>query len=63
MMRSHQEQVQALDPAFARMATEVGLHAWSLPQLTMREKHLFLAVDLCTASLGFPLATHVQMAG
>ncbi|MCW2629832.1 MAG: Dehydrogenase/decarboxylase protein [Mycobacterium sp.] len=38
MMRSHQEQVQALDPAFARMATEVGLHAWSLPQLTMREK-------------------------
>ena len=33
MMLSHQEQVQALDPAFGRMATEVGLHAWSLPQL------------------------------
>jgi alkylhydroperoxidase/carboxymuconolactone decarboxylase family protein YurZ len=63
-MLFHQEQVQALDPAFARMATEVGLHAWSLPQLTMREKtFVFLAADLCTASLGFPLATHVQMAG
>ena len=62
-MRSHQEQVQALDPAFAQMATEVGLHAWSLPQLTMREKtFVFLAADLCTASVGFPLATHVQMA-
>jgi alkylhydroperoxidase/carboxymuconolactone decarboxylase family protein YurZ len=29
----------------------------------MREKtFVFLAADLCTASLGFPLATHVQMA-
>jgi 4-carboxymuconolactone decarboxylase len=64
MMLSHQEQVQALDLAFGRMATEVGLHAWSLPQLTMREKaFVFLAADLCTASIGFPLATHVQMAG
>jgi alkylhydroperoxidase/carboxymuconolactone decarboxylase family protein YurZ len=63
MMLSHQDQVQALDPAFGRMAAEVGLHAWSLPQLTMREKtFVFLAADLCTASLGFPLATHVQMA-
>jgi hypothetical protein len=63
-MPSHQEQVQALDPAFGRMATEVGLHAWSLPQLTMRETtFVFLAADLCTASLGFSLATHVQMAG
>jgi alkylhydroperoxidase/carboxymuconolactone decarboxylase family protein YurZ len=64
MMLSHQEQVRALDPAFGRMATEVGLHAWSLPQLTMREKtFVFLAADLCTAGVGFPLATHVQMAG
>ena len=58
------EQVQALDPEFGRMATELGLHAWSLPQLTMREKtFVFLAADMCTANLGFPLVTHVQMAG
>jgi 4-carboxymuconolactone decarboxylase len=64
MMLSHQEQVHALDLAFGRMATEVGRHAWSLPQLTMREKaFVFLAADLCTASIGFPLAAHVQMAG
>jgi 4-carboxymuconolactone decarboxylase len=42
----------------------VGMHAWSLPQLTMREKtFVFLAADLCTANVGFPLLTHVQMAG
>ena len=64
MTLPHQEQVHALDPAFGRMATEVGLHAWSLRQLTMREKaFVFLAADLSTASLGFPLAAHVQMAG
>jgi 4-carboxymuconolactone decarboxylase len=64
MRLSHQEQAQALDPTFGRMATEVGRHAWSLPQLTIREKtFVFLAADLCTASLGSPLAAHVQMAG
>ncbi len=60
----NQEQVQALDPEFGRMATALGMHAWSLPQLTMREKtFVFLAADMCTANLGFPLVTHVQMAG
>jgi 4-carboxymuconolactone decarboxylase len=40
------------------------VHAWSLPQLTMREKaFVFIAADLCTANVGFPLLTHVQMAG
>jgi 4-carboxymuconolactone decarboxylase len=63
MKLANQDQVQALDAEFGRMATEVGMHAWSLPQLTMREKaFVFLAADLCTANVGFPLATHVQMA-
>jgi 4-carboxymuconolactone decarboxylase len=64
MNLANQDQVVALDPQFGRMATEVGMHAWSLPQLTMREKaFVFLAADLCTANVGFPLLTHVQMAG
>ena len=60
MRLANQDQVVALDPEFGRMAAEVGVHAWSLPQLTMREKAL--AADLCTANLGFPLLTHAQMA-
>jgi 4-carboxymuconolactone decarboxylase len=64
MKLANQDQVAALDPEFGRMAAEVGMHAWSLPQLTMREKtFVFLAADLCTANVGFPLVTHVQMAG
>ena len=64
MTLANQDQVQALDPEFGRMATEVGMHAWSLAQLTMREKaFVFLAADLCTVNMGFPLVTHVQMAG
>jgi 4-carboxymuconolactone decarboxylase len=64
MKLANQDQVAALDPEFGRMAAEVGMHAWSLPQLTMREKaFVFLAADLCTANVGFPLLTHVQMAG
>lgn len=63
MKLANQGQVTALDPEFGRMATEVGLHAWSLPHLTMREKtFIFLAADLCTANIGFALLTHVQMA-
>ena len=63
MKLANQEQVQALDPTFGRMAVEVGVHAWSLPQLTMREKaFVFLAADMCTANVGFALVTHVQMA-
>jgi 4-carboxymuconolactone decarboxylase len=63
MKLANQDQVMALDPEFGRMAAEVGMHAWSLPQLTMREKaFVFLAADLCTANVGFPLLTHVQMA-
>src|SRR5437899_906904 len=64
MKLANQDQVAALDPTFGRMAAEVGMRAWSLPQLTMREKtFVFLAADLCTANVGFPLLTHVQMAG
>jgi alkylhydroperoxidase/carboxymuconolactone decarboxylase family protein YurZ len=64
MKLANQDQVAALDPEFGRMAAEVGMHAWSLPQLTMREKtFVFIAADLCTANVGFPLLTHVQMAG
>jgi 4-carboxymuconolactone decarboxylase len=64
MKLANQDQVAALDREFGRMAAEVGMHAWSLPQLTMREKtFVFLAADLCTANVGFPLLTHVQMAG
>ena len=64
MKLANQDKVQALDSEFGRMAAEVGVHAWSLPQLTMREKtFVFLAADLCTGNLGFPLLTHVQMAG
>jgi 4-carboxymuconolactone decarboxylase len=63
MKLANQDQVAALDPEFARMAADVGTHAWSLPQLTMREKtFVFLAADLCTANVGFPLLTHAQMA-
>jgi 4-carboxymuconolactone decarboxylase len=63
MKLANQDQVQAVDAEFGRMAVEVGMHAWSLPQLTMREKaFVFIAADLCTANLGFPLVTHVQMA-
>lgn len=54
MKLANQDQLQALDPEFGRMATEVGAHAWSLPQLTMREKtFVFLAADLCSANVGF----------
>jgi 4-carboxymuconolactone decarboxylase len=64
MKLANQDQVAALDPEFGRMAVEVGTHAWSLPQLTMREKtFVVLAADLCTANVGFALLTHVQMAG
>jgi 4-carboxymuconolactone decarboxylase len=64
MKLANQDRVAALDREFGRMAAEVGRHAWSLPQLTMREKtFVFLAADLCTANVGFPLLTHVQMAG
>jgi 4-carboxymuconolactone decarboxylase len=63
MKLANQDKVQALDAEFGRMAAEVGMHAWSLPQLTMREKaFVFLAADLCTANPGFPLLTHVEMA-
>jgi len=59
----NQDQVEALDPAFGRMATQMGQQAWSLPQLTMREKaFVFVAADLCTGNVGFPLVTHVEMA-
>jgi 4-carboxymuconolactone decarboxylase len=64
MELASQERVAALDPQFGQMAAEVGRDAWSLPDLTMREKAFgCIAADLCTGGLGFPLATHVEMAG
>ncbi len=60
---TNQDVVAALDADFAEMAIAVGRHAWGLPQLTMREKaFVFLAADMCTHGLGFPLQTHVEMA-
>lgn len=57
------DRIAALDAEFGRMAAEVGVHAWSIPALTMREKaFVFLAADLCSANLGFALQTHVEMA-
>ncbi|MDT5089303.1 MAG: 4-carboxymuconolactone decarboxylase [Mycobacterium sp.] len=63
MKLTNQDAIAELDPDFATMAVEVGRHAWGLSELTMREKaFVFLAADLCTRCLGFPLQTHVQMA-
>jgi 4-carboxymuconolactone decarboxylase len=63
MKLTNQDAIATLDSDFATMAVEVGRHAWGLSELTMREKaFVFLAADLCTHSLGFPLQTHVQMA-
>ena len=46
MKLANQDQVAALDPEFGRMAAEVGMHAWSLRQLTMREKAFVYAFVL-----------------
>jgi alkylhydroperoxidase/carboxymuconolactone decarboxylase family protein YurZ len=63
MKLTNQDAIAALDADFATMAVEIGQHAWGLSELTMREKaFLFLAADLCTRCLGFPLQTHAQMA-
>ncbi|OBF17775.1 hypothetical protein A5725_23170 [Mycobacterium kubicae] len=63
MKLTNQDAVADLDADFATMAVEVGQQAWGLPELTMREKaFVFLAADLCTHCLGFPLQTHAQMA-
>jgi 4-carboxymuconolactone decarboxylase len=63
MKLSNQDEIAALDADFAKMAVVVGQHAWGLPDLTMREKaFVFLAADLCSHCLGFPLQTHAQMA-
>jgi 4-carboxymuconolactone decarboxylase len=63
MKLANQDVIAAMDTDFAQMAVTVGQHAWGLPQLTMREKAFaFLAADLSSRALGFPLQTHVQMA-
>lgn len=63
MNLTNQEAIAELDADFAKMAVEVGQHAWGLSELTMREKaFVFLAADLCAHCLGFPLQTHAQMA-
>jgi len=63
MELSNQDTVESLDADFAKMAVEVGQHAWGITALTMREKaFIFVAADLCARSLGFALQTHVAMA-
>jgi 4-carboxymuconolactone decarboxylase len=63
MKLTNQDAIAKLDADFATMAVQVGQHAWGLAELTMREKaFVFLAADLCTRCLGFPLQTHAQMA-
>jgi alkylhydroperoxidase/carboxymuconolactone decarboxylase family protein YurZ len=49
------------DPVFAQMAAATAEHAWSVPQLSEREK-VFLAVvaDVCHPSLGLPFELHVR---
>jgi alkylhydroperoxidase/carboxymuconolactone decarboxylase family protein YurZ len=64
MELANQDQVAGWDPKFGAMAAEIGNRAWGIPELTMREKtFLFIAADLCTGGLGFPLTTHLQMGG
>lgn len=63
MKLAQQDDVAALDADFGAMAMAVGRHAWELPTLTMREKaFVFLAADLCSHCVGFPLRTHITMA-
>lgn len=63
MKLTNQDAIAELDAEFATMAVAVGQHAWGLPELTMREKaFVFLAADLCSRCLGFPLQTHANMA-
>jgi alkylhydroperoxidase/carboxymuconolactone decarboxylase family protein YurZ len=53
--------VGAQDPVFAQMAGATVEHAWSVPQLSDREK-VFLSVvaDVCQPSLGLPFELHVR---
>jgi 4-carboxymuconolactone decarboxylase len=63
MKLTNQATVTSMDSVFGEMAVKVGQHAWSIAELTMREKaFIFVAADLCAHSLGFPLSTHVEMA-
>ncbi len=63
MELTNQNTVESIDADFAKMAVEVGQHAWGITALTMREKaFVFVAADLCARSLGFALQTHVSMA-
>lgn len=63
MKLTNQATVTAMDTVFGEMAVKVGQHAWSIADLTMREKaFIFVAADLCSHGLGFPLSTHVEMA-
>lgn len=63
MKLTNQETVAAIDADFSEMAIQVGQHAWGIADLTMREKaFVFVAADLSTHGLGFPLETHVKMA-
>jgi 4-carboxymuconolactone decarboxylase len=63
MKLTNQATVTAMDSVFGEMAVKVGQHAWNIADLTMREKaFIFVAADLCSRGLGFPLSTHVEMA-
>lgn len=53
----------SIDPRFDAMAEAVGRRSWGLRALTVREKaFVFIAADLGTANLGFPLETHLATA-
>ncbi|NUP09759.1 MAG: dehydrogenase [Polyangiaceae bacterium] len=61
-MKLPSKSVEDLDPAFGRMAVEVGQQAWAIPELTMREKALILlASDICQQHLDLPLSLHLQV--
>ncbi|TMR42425.1 dehydrogenase [Actinomadura geliboluensis] len=63
MKLAAQDKITALDADFGAMAVKRGRYAWGLPDLTMREKAIvFVAADLCSRGLQFPLQAHVTMA-
>ncbi len=52
-----------IDQVFGKMAVAMGKAAWTIPELTQREKcFACLAADVCTRDLDLPFQMHVQMA-
>ncbi|GIH18883.1 carboxymuconolactone decarboxylase family protein [Rugosimonospora africana] len=53
--------VDTLDPHFEAAAAAASRYAWTLPDLSMREKaFVSIATDLCAGNTGLALATHVE---